>query len=137
MKITIKRLNDAHHMQATNEDGNSLLMDSSIDAGGTNFGMRPMQLLLSAIGGCSAIDVVSILKKQKQEVANFEIEVDGTREKIKDYSLFKKIHLHFKVSGNVDKIKVDKAIQLSLEKYCSVAKTLEPTSSITYTLTIN
>ena len=96
-----------------------------------------MQLLLSAIGGCSAIDVISILKKQKQLITDFEIEVEGDRQKIEEFSLWKTIVLHFKISGEVDNEKAEKAIKLSLDKYCSVSKTLEPTAIISYKLTVN
>lgn len=137
MKINIKRLDDAFNMEAINEDGNLLLMDGSSDIGGNGKGMRPMQLLLAAVGGCSAIDVILILKKQKQIIESFEVEVDGEREKIQDYSLFRDICLHFKIKGQVDRDKAEKAIQLSLEKYCSVSKTLEPTANVTYKLTVN
>jgi len=136
MKINLIRLDDNFHMEASNEDGSTLSMDGSPDIGGQNKGMRPMQLLLAAAGGCSAIDVILILKKQKQVIRKFEVEVDGKREKVDDYSLFKDICLHFKMEGEIDPMKAEKAIQLSLEKYCSVAKTLEPTAKITYKLTI-
>ena len=137
MKINIERVDDAYNFKATNETGNVLVMDASPEIGGNNKGYRPMQLLLAAVGGCSAIDVIQILKKQKQLITCFDIEVDGTREKIEEYSLFKNICLHFKIKGNVDEVKAHKAIQLSLEKYCSVSKTLEPTAKISYKLTIN
>lgn len=137
MKIQINRIDDDFAMEAVNKEGNALLMDGSTEIGGHGKGMRPMQLLLAAVGGCSAIDVILVLKKQKQLIEDFSVEVDGVREKIKDYSLFKDICLHFKIKGKVDYEKAEKAIQLSLEKYCSVAKTLEPTAKITYKLTIN
>ncbi len=136
MKINIKRINDAFNMEATNEDGNSIMLDGSPDIGGEGKGMRPMQLLLAAVGGCSAIDILLILKKQKQIIESFEIEVDGEREKMEDYSLFKKIELHFIITGQVEVAKAERAIKLSLDKYCSVAKTLEPTATITHRLTI-
>jgi putative redox protein len=137
MKINIKRIDDDFNMEATNEDGNTLLMDGAPDIGGHGKGMRPMQLLLAAVGGCSAIDVILILKKQKQIIESFEIEVDGEREKIEDYSLFKDICLHFKIKGEVDPDKAERAVKLSVEKYCSVSKTLEPTAKITYKVTVN
>jgi putative redox protein len=137
MKINIKRIDDDFNMEATNEDGNTLLMDGAPDIGGHGKGMRPMQLLLAAVGGCSAIDVILILKKQKQIIESFEIEVDGEREKIEDYSLFKDICLHFKIEGEVDPDKAERAVKLSVEKYCSVSKTLEPTAKITYKISIN
>jgi putative redox protein len=137
MKINIKRIDDDFNMEATNEDGNTLLMDGAPDIGGHGKAMRPMQLLLAAVGGCSAIDVILILKKQKQIIESFEIEVDGEREKIEDYSLFKDICLHFKIKGEVDPDKAERAVKLSVEKYCSVSKTLEPTAKITYKVTVN
>ena len=137
MKIIIKRTDDDFAMEAKNEDGNVINMDGPPQLGGHNSGFRPTQLLLAAVGGCSAIDVVMILKKQKQKIDSFEIEVDGEKEKVEEYSLFRNIELHFKISGEVDRSKAEKAIQLSLDKYCSVAKTLEPTAKITHKLSIN
>lgn len=137
MKIEIKRSDDKFRMLAKNESGNELIMDASSEAGGEESGFRPMQLLLSALGGCSTIDILLILKKQKQTVESFEVEVNGDREKLEEYSLFRNIELHFKISGEVDRSKAEKAIQLSLDKYCSVAKTLEPTAKITHKLSIN
>ena len=137
MKINIKRLNDNFHMEAKNEDGNSIQMDSAPDIGGEGKGMRPMQLLLAAVGGCSAIDVILILKKQKQVIEDFEVEVEGEREKIEDYSLFRDICLHFKFKGKVDQEKAERAVKLSVDKYCSVSKTLEPTAKINYKVSVN
>ena len=124
-------------MEAINEEGNCIQMYSSPDIAGEGKGMRPTQLLLAAVGGCSAIDVVLILKKQKQVIDRFEVEVVGEQEKIEDYSLFRNICLHFKFSGKVDKEKAERAIRLSLDKYCSVSKTLEPTAKITFKVSIN
>lgn len=137
MKINIKKIDDDFGMEAVNEDGNTLLMDGATDIGGHGKGMRPMQLLLAAVGGCSAIDVILILKKQKQIIESFEVEVDGEREKIEDYNLFRDICLHFKIKGKVDLDKAERAVKLSIEKYCSVSKTLEPTAKITYKVSIN
>jgi putative redox protein len=132
MKIEIKRVNDATHLEATNEQGNSIFMDGSPAIGGKDLGFRPMQLLLAAVGGCSTMDVVSILNKQKQELRHIEIEVDGEREQGVEPSLFRDIHVHFKIYGKVDPEKAKRAVDLSMTKYCSVSKTLEPTATITY-----
>jgi putative redox protein len=137
MKIQLKRLDDAYNFEAVNEEGSTISMDGSSEIGGHNKGMRPMQLLLAAIGGCSAIDIVSILKKQKQEITSFTIEVDGAREKIADYSLFRDISLIFHLKGKIDRDKAERAVKLSMEKYCSVSKTLEPTAKIHYTVKVN
>jgi putative redox protein len=98
--------------------------------------MRPMQLLLAALGGCSSVDLVMILKKQKQELKDISITVTGAREKGKVPSLYTDAHIHFKLVGNLDKEKVEKAIVLAVEKYCSVAKTLEKSAIITHSFEI-
>lgn len=134
MKISIQRLNDAVHMEAKNEDGVTLQMDGTGEIGGINGGFRPMQMLLAAAGGCSAIDVVGILKKQRQNPDDLQIEVTGERITVEgeQYTEFKSIHLHFILKGShLDEKKVARAIDLSLNKYCSVSKTLSKTAEIT------
>ncbi|HQW95186.1 MAG: OsmC family protein [Saprospiraceae bacterium] len=132
MKIHIKRINEDFQMEAVNEEGNTIMMDGSPSIGGANLGMRPMQLLLAAIGGCSAIDVIHILKKQRQDITSFSVEVDGMSEPVDDYSLYRNITVLFRIKGNVDVKKAQKAAQLSFEKYCSVSKTLEHTANIEF-----
>jgi putative redox protein len=136
IKIELNRLNDGFHMEAVNEQGNSLQMDASPDIGGTNQGMRPMQLLLSAFGGCSSIDIINILKKQKQPLKDLKVTITGEREKDKVPSLYTDIHAHFRLFGDLDADKVQKAVSLSVDKYCSVGKTLEKTAKITYSFEI-
>ncbi len=132
MKIHIKRINEDFQMEDVNEEGNTIMMDGSPSIGGANLGMRPMQLLLAAIGGCSAIDVIHILKKQRQDITSFSVEVDGMSEPVEDYSLYRNITVLFRIKGNVDVKKALKAAQLSFEKYCSVSKTLEHTANIEF-----
>ena len=132
MEIIIDRINDAVLLEAKNEDGNSILMDGSPDIGGLNKGMRPMQVLLASLGGCSSMDVLSILRKQKQDILDYKVVLKGDREKEGDVSVFRNIHIKFVFKGNnLDPDKVERAIKLSMEKYCSVTKTLEPTAKIT------
>lgn len=130
MKITLKRLDDAYHLEAENEDGRKIETDGSPAIGGSNKGMRPMQLLLAAAGSCSSIDLISILKKQKQELTNFEVEVTAEREKDKVPSLFTDVHVHYKLTGDLDDAKVSRAVDLSFYKYCSVVKILEKTAKV-------
>ncbi|HRG33924.1 MAG: OsmC family protein [Saprospiraceae bacterium] len=137
MDIQIKLLDEHFTMEATNESGNKLIMDASENIGGQNNGMRPMQVLLAALGGCSVIDVLNILKKQRKKYSSFEITLDGDREQLETYSLYRNIVIHFKINGEISADQAKKAIDLSLEKYCSVAKTLEPTASIISKLTLN
>jgi putative redox protein len=136
VKIEINRLNDGFHMEAVNEQGNLVHMDASPDIGGTGLGMRPMQMLLAAMGGCSSIDVISILRKQRQDLKDIKVTVTGEREKDAVPSLYTDVHAHFKLYGELDPDKVEKAVALSMEKYCSVAKTLERTAKITYSFEI-
>lgn len=135
VKIEMKRLNDAYHMEATNEDGATLHMDASPDMGGLNKGMRPMQIVLTALGGCSVIDVISILKKQKQDLKDIQLTVTGERENVAP-SPYTDANIHFRLYGNLDKEKVAKAVALSVDKYCSVAESLKPQTKITHSFEI-
>jgi putative redox protein len=139
MRINLKRLDSDFNFEASNEDGNTIILDASPNIGGHNKGMRPMQLLLAAIGGCAAIDIILILKKQKQNINFFDIEVDGEKENTskEGISLFKTIEVHFILNGNIDLKKAERAVKLSMEKYCSVTKILEPTAIITYKVSVN
>ncbi len=136
IKIEINRLNDVFHMEAVNEQGNTLHMDASPEIGGENQGMRPMQLLLAAFGGCSSIDLINILKKQKQPLKDLKVTVTGEREPDIVPSLYTDVHAHFKLFGDLDQDKVQKAVALSVDKYCSVAKTLEKTAKVSYSFEI-
>jgi putative redox protein len=138
MRIELKRLDDAFHFEAVSETGNVAHMDAGPSIGGHNKGVRPMQMLIMGLGGCSAIDVVMILKKQKQIIEDFAISIDGEREAGVEPSLWKTIHLHYKFKGQVDTDKAERAVKLSMEKYCSVSKTLEIAGAqITYKISIN
>jgi len=130
MKITLKRLDDAYNLEAVNEDGNKVLTDGAPKIGGNKKGMRPMQLVLTAAGSCSSIDIISILKKMKQDVDDFEVEVTAEREQDKVPSLFTEVHLHYKLTGNLEEEKVRRAVELSITKYCSVVKILEKTAKV-------
>jgi putative redox protein len=95
-----------------------------------------MQLLLAGIGGCSTIDIVDILAKQREPLDDIEVEVQGEREAGAVPSLYTHIHVHFKLYGNVNEQKAQRAIDLSMQTYCSVSKTLEKTAQITYSFDI-
>ena len=136
MRITLERQNQAVHLQALNEDGARIDIDGAPAIGGENKGLRPMQLLLAGLGSCSTMDIVSILNKQKQDLADIRILIDGTRVKGKTPSLFEDIHVHFILTGNLDDKKVKRAIDLSMNTYCSVSKIIEKTARITYSYEI-
>lgn len=122
----------------TDASGNSMQIDIPSEQGGTGKGMRPMQTVLAALIGCSTVDVVKILQKQRQEVTAIKIEVDGEREEGKEPSLWKEIRLHFYLEGNVDPGKAFRAAELSMNKYCSVAETLRRAgASIHFVVEVN
>jgi len=125
MKINIKRVDDAFHFEGKNEDGRTVQMDAAEKIGGRNQGVRPTQMLLMALAGCSAIDVVSILKKQRQQIDDFQIEAEGEQEDLKDAAkIFTDIKVYFQLKGTIEPEKAKRAVVLSMEKYCSVEKTL-------------
>jgi len=137
MRIELKRKSGNFHMEASSENGRSVQFDGSSKIGGNNEGVSPMQSLLMAMGGCSAIDVVMILQKQKQEIVDFQISIDGKREEGKEPSLWKTVHAHFKLTGKIDVDKAQRAVALSINKYCSVAATLRAAgATITYEVTV-
>lgn len=133
MKVITKRLEAPFHFEAQNETGNAVSMDSSKD--GKSKGMSPMQLLLAGIGGCSSIDIVSILEKQRQPLEDIQVSAEAERAEGQP-AVFTKIHLHYVLKGNLDEDKVKRAIDLSLDTYCSVSKMLDKTAKISYTFVI-
>jgi putative redox protein len=138
MRIELKRLDDSLHFEAKDEAGHVVHMDGAPNIGGNDKGVRPMQMLIMGLGGCSAIDIVMILKKQRQVIEDFTISIDGEREVGKEPSLWKDIQIHFKLKGQIDPEKAQRAVSLSVEKYCSVAKTLEAAgATITYKVSVN
>jgi putative redox protein len=124
-KIELSRVKGDFGFEATDEQGHVVRMDTSPESGGWDFGVRPMQMLLMGLAGCSAIDLLAILKKQRQDVKEYKMVVNGEREHGKEPSLWKDISLEFHLYGDVDKDKATKAVELSINKYCSVSATLE------------
>ena len=122
--ITARLAEKDYGLDITDADGHTMRIDIPVAQGGNGSGFRPMQMLLSALCGCSAVDVISILKKQRQPLENLTIEVDGQREEGKEPSLWKNITIVFSITGEVEPFKAYRAVDLSMEKYCSVAETL-------------
>jgi putative redox protein len=131
MRVVLRRRNAAVHFVAETGSGGRVPIDGSPAIGGEGLGARPMELLLSALGGCAGIDVVGILAKQRQSVDDLVVTVEGERAP-GEPSLFTRIHVHFEVTGPADERAVARAVELSMDKYCSVARTLEPTAEIGY-----
>ena len=122
--VEVTQVSDDFGFEGTDDSGHRVRMDSSPESGGRDFGIRPMQMLLMGLGSCSGIDIVSILKKQKQTVEGFRISIDGERASGKHPSLWKQIHIIFELKGTIDPEKANRACALSVDKYCSVAATL-------------
>ena len=131
MKAKIKWIKDAEFVGESGS-GHSVVMDGPPEFGGKNSGVRPMEMILLGLGGCSAFDVVLILKKSRQLVTDCEVELHADRA-IKDPKVFKKIHLHFIVTGNdLKEAMVKRAVDLSAEKYCSASIMLSKVVDITH-----
>ncbi|MFN8264658.1 MAG: OsmC family protein [Chitinophagaceae bacterium] len=128
----------SYGLTLTDAGGNSMKIDIPVDQGGNGKGMRPMQTVLAALIGCSTVDIVSILKKQRQEISSFRVDVDGEREKGKEPSLWETVELKFMIDGTVDAGKAYRAAELSMNKYCSVAETLRKAgANISFTVVVN
>jgi putative redox protein len=111
--------------KGTTESGHDVLMDAAPEVGGENKGARPMEMVLLGLGGCTSIDVMMMLQKSQQDVTDCEVEIASERSDSIP-KVFTKIHVHFKVSGHgLNPKKVERAVNLSAEKYCSVSKMLE------------
>jgi putative redox protein len=136
-KIKLERINDAMNFRASNELRKSILIDGDPDIGGVNNGVRPMELLLMGVAGCSAIDVVFILGRMKLKLDDLQIEVEGIKEKVEEHKEFSKIHMNFIAQGEFKRQKLEKAVKLSVDKYCSVSKILERSAEISYSIVYN
>ena len=127
MKINVHGTPDFQFTAINPENGYSFSVGASKSIGGDESGFRPMQVMLASLATCSGIDVVNILKKSRVEFNDINVEVEGNREKDAVPAPFKKIRLLFRVHGkNVDLGKVEKAVKLSVEKYCSAMASLDP-----------
>ncbi|MFC5047145.1 OsmC family protein [Aquimarina hainanensis] len=137
MKIQLKRIDQDYHFELINERGHVTHIDNKTENGGHDLAPSPMEYVLMGVAGCSAIDVISILKKQRQQITAYSAEVDGRREKIGGASPFKEIKVTVYLEGEIDPDKAKRAAQLSFDKYCSVSKTLEPTAVVVYQVVLN
>ena len=128
--INLKRIDDDYQFVTTDETGQTITMDIPVDQGGHGNGVRPMQALLSALGGCSGVDVVMILNKQKETLDHYEMVISGERAVGKEPALWETVHIVFKLKGSMTKEKAEKACALSIDKYCSVAATLRAAGAV-------
>lgn len=134
MKVSAKvKLIDGMKFSAIADSGHEILMDGPSEHGGSDSAPRPMELLLMGLGGCTAMDAISILRKKKQDVTGLEINLTGTRAE-EHPKRFEVVELEFVVKGKgVDDKAAARAIELSMKKYCSVKFTIEQETKVTYT----
>jgi putative redox protein len=131
MKARIK-WQDGMSFMAESGSGHKIMMDGPPEAGGWNLGPRPMEMLLMGTGGCTAVDVMLILKKSRQEIRDCTVEIEAERTS-KDPKVFTRIHFHFILSGNrIKPEQVERAINLSATKYCSASIMLSKTAELTH-----
>lgn len=130
MNIEIDQINGSV-FKASNKNGSEQIIDGSAQKG-----LRPMESLLNAVASCAALDILHILKKQRQDLRNLKIDVSGVRPDTGEPKPFEKIRMNFILSGNLDKKKAERAVKLSVEKYCSVGASLKPDVDIEYAATI-
>lgn len=141
-KISISYDKTADTFSATDEHDNRIVFKADrehVASGMASAGksLSPMLGLLMAMGACSGIDVVMILKKQRQDIENLMIIVEGVRETDRTPALWESAHLHYVLSGRLDEVNVEKAVALSIDKYCSVAETLRRAGcAITYSISV-
>jgi putative redox protein len=135
MKARIKWIQDVMFLGESGS-GHSVVMDGAPDAGGRNLGFRPMEMLLLGLGGCSAFDVMLILKRGREAVTDCVVDIDAERATT-DPKVFTKIVMHYTVTGQgLDRKKVERAVQLSAEKYCSASAIIGKTAEIAHTITL-
>ena len=135
MKVTLERINDEYLFEAKGASDIPVLIDNK----GSDVvkGSSPMELILMGIGGCSAIDIILILKKQRQEITSYKMVVEGIRKEEKEAKPFKEAKVIIYLEGRIDVAKAKRAADLSFEKYCSVSLTLEPNVTIKYEIILN
>ena len=133
MTVEMKRVDNAFHFEALGGDKIVTHIDAAAAIGGSNAGTRPMELILMGLGSCAAIDIILILNKMKQEVSDFRIVIEGQRDAVAVPAPFEAIEVHFILRGdNLVQKKVEQAVKLGMEKYCSVSAMLEKSATITW-----
>ncbi len=131
MRVHVRRRGGVAFEATTDDGGHRVVIDGPATLGGEGGGMRPMELFLVSLATCSAMDVVMILGQQRQALEDLDIEVEGKRADAVP-AVYERIHLRFVATGEVAANKLERAVQLSAEKYCSVSRMLLPSVEVTH-----
>ena len=137
MNVSLERINEDYLFEVTNSNGMSIHLDNKSKTTGQVQGISPMELLLMGVAGCSSIDIVAILNKQKINPKILKMNVKGHRNENVVPALFYQIDIDIYLEGDFAPEKAKRAAELSFDKYCSVSKTLEPTAEITHKVFLN
>ncbi len=135
MKTYLRSTDQPARFEGTNERGHTVFVEGSTEFGGKDTAPTPTELLLISQAGCTAVDVVTLLKKMRQPVSDIQIESEAMRSG-QIPNVLTTIHLHFKIYGAIEAIKAEKAITMSIEKYCPVSKMIDKVTRITHSFEI-
>ena len=137
MEINLIRKNKKFNFEAANPAGQIVEIDAKPEIGGEGMGFRPMEMLLVGLGGCSGIDMVNVLQKQKEPLDDIRINIKASRRDEEMPPIFEQINIHFDLYGSLNQQKVERALSLTFEKYCSVSNILGRSAILKYTYTIH
>lgn len=136
MEINLIRKSGKFNFEAQNESGFTVELDANPAIGGEGKGFRPMEMLLVGLGGCSGIDMVNILTKQKEDLVDIKINIKASRVNAEP-AIFEEINIQFNLTGNLSVAKVERALQMTFDKYCSVSNILGRSATINFSYSIN
>lgn len=137
MEINLIRKNDKFNFEAENSGGQKVELDANPSIGGEGKGFRPMEMLLVGLGGCSGIDMVNVLTKQKEVIKDIKIKITATRKTEEVPAIFDVINIHFDLWGDLSVQKVERALALTFDKYCSVSNILGRSAEIRFSYAIS
>jgi len=137
MEINLIRKSGKFNFEAENSGGHTVELDAKPEIGGEGKGFRPMEMLLIGLGGCSGIDMVNVLNKQKEPLDDVKIQIKATRKTAEMPPIFDVIDIHFELYGALNVQKVERALALTFDKYCSVSNILGRSATINFSYTIH
>jgi len=136
MEVNLIRKSGKFNFEASNEAGFAVELDAKPAIGGEGKGFRPMEMMLVGLGGCSGIDMVNVLTKQKEPLVDVKINIKATRRDEEMPPIFDVIDIHFELHGDLNPTKVERALQMTFDKYCSVSNILSRSATINFTYSI-